>query len=151
MTAPEFSISITNGAAYILEACMQDSGPCTTPNKIMLWNKVGKRIREQINRDIIVDGVVSDFEKPVIRGENESDLSFKKREIEFNESFKKWGDTPLTLTLREKFRDPIKEAVKFVIKNKDNPRARTRVDINDHWVSLISALDLGTDTEETEE
>jgi hypothetical protein len=146
------TIKLPNGSAYILEGCLQNPGPCTTPAKIVLWAKVWDKVRKQIDRRMKVSWSADpiDFETPIFRDENETELSFKKREAEFNDAFKVWGDKEMTLTLNDKARDAVREALKYVVQHKDDERARTRVEASLSWAKLLIAFDIATDDSETD-
>ncbi len=152
MTQTVHELKLSNMAAYILEGCMQHSGPCTTPNKVVLWNKVWGKVRAAIDRKIDIPGIPDglDFEKPVFRDDNESELSFKKREAVFNDAFKAWGDKPCVVKLNDKARDAARDAVKFIIAHKDDQKGRIGVENNNHWACLLVALGLADDESEPE-
>lgn len=145
-------LKLTNMAAYILEGCMQHSGPCTTPNKIVQWNKVWGKVRASIDRSMSVPWGTEkiDFEKPIFREDNDTDASFKKREIQFNEAFKEWGNGPCVVKLNDKARDSAREAVKYIIAHKDDQKGRIGVENNNHWACLLVSLGLADDDGEAE-
>lgn len=145
-------LKLTNMAAYILEGCMQHSGPCTTPNKIVQWNKVWGKVRAAIDRSMAVPWSPTkiDFETPIFMDDNETEIAFKKREIQFNQCFKAWGNDSCVVKLNDKARDSAREAVKYIIAHKDDQKGRIGVENNNHWACLLVSLGLADDESESE-
>jgi hypothetical protein len=153
MSQNQHTITVPKGSAYILEGCMQNSGPCTTPNKILLWGRIWDKVRKAVDRGIAVpwQKELLDFETPVLRGDDESELAFKRREVAFNAAFDAWKEQPCTLVFTDKYRDAIREALKYVIAHKDDERAQTRVATSLHWGKLLIAFGLATDSDADDE
>ncbi len=147
-TKPAHTLALTRGSLYILEACMQDPGPCTTPAKTVLWARVWDKIRKLNDRTLKVSWAPKgiDAEKPYYREEGETDVTFGKRKEEIEEAFKAWKDEPITLTLNDKYRDACREALKYVTTQRD--KARTKMEITLHSADLLIAFGL---TEEVDE
>ncbi len=146
--AKHHELNLTRAALYALEACLQDPGPCTAPNKTVLWAKVWDKVRKANNRLVTVpwaeEGV--DLEKPPLRLEGETDIAWETRRRVWNDAFEVWQDTPITLTLSDKYRDACREAMKFVTTQKD--KARVKLENSLHAATLLIELGLAEDSEE---
>lgn len=139
------TLKLSRAALYILEGCLQEIGPCTTPAKIVLWSKVYGKVRRTNSRLITTEFTPQghDFEKPMMRNEGEADLAFQKRSNAWNEAFSAWQKEPADpLHLSDKYRDCCRDAVKYVVDNSKDEKARVKIVLNEHSASLLVALGL---------
>jgi hypothetical protein len=138
------TLHLTQGALYLLEGCLQEMGPCTTPAKVVLWSKVWAKVRRSNNRLIVLscapDG--HDIEKAMVRGPKDTEIEWQHRVAEWNDKFPLWQKAPVDISLSDKHRDACREAVKWVFDNAKEGKARVQMAMNEHTALLMVQLGL---------
>ncbi len=142
-------LSLTRGAVYMLEACLQDTTGCTTPIKIVKWAKLWSYIRSLNKRDICIGGddVYVDFEIPLVILDGETQENFSRR-VSFRDlSFAKWQCEEIKIVFNDKKRDVARDAIKHAIENKKiSMRGSLATNVN-HTLVLLMAFGFGADDE----
>lgn len=146
------TISLTRGAAYILEGVLQEVGPCTTPNKVVKWSKLWQKLRRENDRKIAVPGVAAkvDFERTFFKDDGEAPEAFQRRVQAHNDAFDAWKDEPLTLTVTEKQYDTARAALKWVHEHQKDDRCTFKFKQSTHLGLVFEALGLDDDDTKAE-
>ncbi len=152
MTTEELSkiqpLTLTRGAAYLLEGILQDPRPCDTPIKIAKWSRLYGAVRKANDRTIEVGGVKYDHEKARNKiilsfGDTTNDPSEKRKLesalLEFDEACEAWRQQEIPVLLSKKHIDTAKAAVEYRAKNQDVTKG-IAYPINEHGLRLITEL-----------
>lgn len=136
---PRHTITLTRGAAYLLEGLLQRPEPFTTPattvNAAKLWGKLRKENKPE------ADGFK--FEKTTVRSKDDSDIDVATRQVATNEAFAIWQDDSVTLDLSDKQRDTARTAITWGLKNRDKGTLPYN---NQHLLSLLEGFALAEDS-----
>ncbi len=141
------TVTLTRGALYLLEALLQDSTGCTTPSKMARWAKLWELIRRSNKRDLLIDGKIVDFEKPLVPEQGESADVTNKRTAALNDAFAVWQQESVPLELTDKRRDTAREAIKHGTESKKLQLIRSVGGDLSHTLSLLSAFGFDEDDE----
>lgn len=133
------SITLTRGAAYLLEGLFQRPEPFTSPSTTVQAAKMWGKLRRE-NKCVTADG--HNFEKAVVRTKDETDIDVARRQVSANEAYEEWKDESVVLELSDKQRDLCREAINWGLKNRDKGALPQN---NQHLLSLLEGFGIGLD------
>ena len=142
---PAMDITMTRGAWYTLELALQDLGPCTTPAKIAKWSRLWGYLRARNDRTITLGDARLDFEEAapggaLTRRDGESDAALVERMTALQRAIHAWNAEDLSLPLTDKQRDIARDAVRWIVANKEKSTVKLRQ--SEHLARLMEALGL---------
>ncbi len=138
------TLKINRGALHILRQVMSDPGPCTAPNKIVLWATIWDKLDKLNDRHITLSWLPEpvEWDKPLIAAEGLSASEQARQQNEFNEALEAWNNAPISLSLSDKHRDAIREAFNWIFKHKDDGKAQVRLVVTKHVALVLTELKL---------
>jgi hypothetical protein len=132
-SAPEkktHTLKLTRGSHHLLAKVMADgppagSGPITT--RSLLWNRIWDRLYKKCEPTVIMSwwkpGPAGsenppeplNIDKVPPRPEGLTDVQWGLAAYEWNKTYKAWEETPVEISLTDKWRDACREAVKAMM------------------------------------
>ncbi len=137
---PTTPFKLTKGGAYLVEGLLQRTEYTTT---VPLTRKAS-RLRRKIRAANPCKKDDLDFERPFIRGANQTDIEWAQTQKDRNILQDAWENEEVVLELTQKEVDFLRhKALKWAFTNRDKVFAQN----NDHVLSIIEAFDLEDDGE----
>lgn len=143
------TLTLTRGAAYLIEGLCQDFTNATNPSRIVkmgrMWDKFRKANPRTIYPSWKPEG--TDFELPAVTALDASlsDLEASKRINEQNVLYSKWQDETISMDIRDKERDLLREIVSKAIENKKIAHRNALGSNSNHTLIVLEQLGFADD------